>query len=165
MISGRGYYILFCLGVALLISYNYGMLLKMSPDAMSALIGVFSIMAGVLVAVISIVGDPSMLLPGNWRVGHEHAKDMQVKIGNYSNLFLIYIISLILLVACYIIKDNKLISFDIVFAITTFFSLFGLMLSIPLPFGLMSIQKERMDEEIKYRRHKANRNNDNGLRK
>ena len=158
MISARGWYILFCLFVSLYLSYQYGELLSNSPNAISALIGVFSILAGVLVAVISIVGDPSMLLPGNWRVGYEHAQDMQVKIGNYSNLFLVYILSLISLVMCYVVKDNPIIDFSWVYNITAFLSLFGLFLSIPLPYGLMAIQRERMDEEIKHRKEKSKRN-------
>ena len=153
--GARGYYILFSLGLAFAAAFWGGTLLKESADARDGLINVFAILAGVLVAVISIVGDPSMLLPGNWRVGYEHAKDMQQKIANFSHLFAIYIVSLLLLVTCAVIADAKTEHFDFVFRFLNFFVTLAILLSVPLPYSLMAIQKERMEEEIKSRKKRA----------
>ncbi|PYE31216.1 hypothetical protein C8J37_11213 [Rhizobium sp. PP-WC-1G-195] len=153
--GSRGYYIIAACVASILVSYFGGHLLKESTDAMNALINLFSILAGVLVAVISIVGDPSMLLPGNWRVSFEHAKDMQAKIANYSHLFFIYIISLLLLVVALIVKDAKVDGLNMVFPVLTFFATFAILLSAPLPYSLMAIQKERMREETKSRKGRS----------
>ncbi|TAW18447.1 hypothetical protein [Rhizobium ruizarguesonis] len=153
--GARGYYISAALIVALAASYFGGDLLKQSHDAQDALINLFAILAGVLVAVVSIVGDPSMLLPGNWRVGHEHAKDMQNRIANFSHLFFVYIVALLLLVVGMVVKDANIPHADFIYPLMTFFVVLGVLLSIPLPYSLMSIQKERMREEIKSRRNRG----------
>lgn len=157
--SARAWYIIGTLILSLLAAYWGGMLLKGSDAARDGLINLFAILAGVLVAVISIIGDPSMLLPGNWRVGSEHADEMQKRIARFSHLFLIYIISLVLLVLGAVVKDAQLVKLDAVFPALTFFCAWGALLSIPLPYCLMAIQKERMKEEIKNRKKKGSDNN------
>ena len=120
--------------------------------ALEGIISVFSILAGVLVAVISIIGDPSMLLSGNWRIGYEHAKDIQKKIGNYANLIAIYVLVLIGVLIAIILKDNDAQGFKWFYAALLGLTTWGLLLSLPLPYSLMAIQKERMEEEIKRRK-------------
>ncbi|MBP2538148.1 cytochrome bd-type quinol oxidase subunit 2 [Agrobacterium tumefaciens] len=153
--STRGIYIIVAFLTAIAVAYFWGGFLENSDNAMSALIDVFAILAGVLVAVISIVGDPSMLLPGNWRVAHVHAEEMQNKIANFSHLFFVYIISLLLLVLSMVMKDNGMSGPSFVYNLTAFFSTFGVLLSIPLPYSLMALQKERMREEVKARRSRS----------
>ncbi|WOS67200.1 MULTISPECIES: hypothetical protein [Sinorhizobium] len=153
--AARGCYIIVSLVVAILVAYAASDALRASDSARGAMIDIFSILAGVLVAVISIVGDPSMLLPGNWRVGAEHAQEMQRKISNFSHLFFSYIVSLALTVIANAIVDNKIIGFNFVFYALTFFSTFSFMLSVPLPYSLMAIQSERMNEEVNSRKRRA----------
>lgn len=153
--GARGIYIIVAFIGSIAVAYFWGSYLKNSDNAMNALINVFAILAGVLVAVISIVGDPSMLLPGNWRVAHVHAEQMQNKIANFSHLFFVYIVALLLLVLGMVLKDAKAEGANSLFAVMTFFSAFGILLSIPLPYSLMSLQKERMKEEIRARRSRA----------
>lgn len=93
-----------------------------------------------------------MLLTGNWRLGHEHAKDIQKKIGNYSNLIAVYIVTLLGVLVAILLKDAKVPGYSWVYAIVLGFSTWGLLLSLPLPYSLMAIQKERMNEEIKRRK-------------
>lgn len=148
----QGIYIIVAAILSVVASLYGADYLAQSDNAMNALINVFAILGGVLVAVISIVGDPSMLLPGNWRVGHEHAKDMQDRIASFSHLFFVYIVSLLFLVLAMIVKDAKIEDADFVFVAVAFFSSFGILLSVPLPYSLMAIQKERMREEVKSRK-------------
>lgn len=129
----------------------FGKLLATSDAALSGILSVFSILAGVLVAVISIIGDPSMLLTGNWRLGYVHAEQIQIRLARYAHVIFIYFIILILVLVCTVIKDNKIEGVDIIFQILTGITVFGLLVSLPLPYGLMSIQKERMAEEVKRR--------------
>lgn len=160
--SIQGYYIVFCAVIGGLASYFGADYLRNSATALAAMIDIFSILAGVLVAVISIVGDPSMLLPGSWRLGYEHANEMQKKIANFSHLFFSYIISLILIVICMVVNDNYSNGFDFFFSALAFSSAFSFMLSIPLPYGLMAIQKERMREEIRARKKRSNEDGGSG---
>lgn len=131
---------------------RYGFLLENSDAALSGIVSVFSILAGVLVAVISIIGDPSMLLTGNWRVGHVHAEQTQIRLARYAHLVFVYFLVLVLVLMVTVIKDNKIQGLDVLYKALMSFSVFGLIASLPLPYGLMSIQKERMKEEIKRRK-------------
>lgn len=149
--GGRGWYIIVSAIVSTSICYFFPLALRQSMTALEAIISIFSILAGVLVAVISIIGDPSMLLTGNWRLGFEHAKDIQKRISNYATLIAIYVVSLIGVLVLIIILDSKVTGYDFLFTAILWIVSFGLLLSIPLPYSLMAIQKERMAEEIKRR--------------
>jgi hypothetical protein len=144
-------YIIFSAAASALLCYVFPDALQKSTTALEAIISIFSILAGVLVAVISIIGDPSMLLSGNWRLGFEHAKEIQKKIANYATLIAIYVLSLIGVLTLIILKDAGVKGYDFLFTAVLWFVSFGFLLSIPLPYNLMAIQKDRMDEEIKRR--------------
>lgn len=156
MIGSRGWYIIASAAISLTVAILFPGALMSSMTALEGIISVFSILAGVLVAVISIIGDPSMLLSGNWRIGYEHAKDIQKRIGNYANLIAIYVLILIGVLIAIIMKDSGVQGFKWFYAALLGLTTWGLLLSLPLPYSLMAIQKERMEEEI--RRRKAPKN-------
>jgi len=112
----------------------------------------FSILAASLFAVVSIVGDPSMLLPGNWRVGWESAKSIQAQLHRLNLLFLWYVVTLGLLVVSEVIDYAKWTNFYFVFNILAFFSAFGFVISFALPFELSRIQRDRLEQEINQRK-------------
>lgn len=149
-------YVLFSLAISIFAGIRYGELLVGADAFLSGVIDVFAILAGVLVAVISIVGDPSMLIPGNWRVGYEHAKDMQDRIARFSYLFSLYIITIGSVLFLRIVDFRKIDGFIWLYKSTLVLSIFGILVSITLPFILMSIQKERMSEEVRRRKERAN---------
>lgn len=154
--SIRWLYIGLSATIALVAGYFLGAPLRGSATALSGIISVFSILAGVLVAVISIIGDPSMLLTGNWRLGYVHAKEIQIRIARYAILILLYVVILIVVLLAILLKDNNVKDFGWVFNALAALTSFGLLLSLPLPFNLMSIQKERMAEEIRRRQGNGN---------
>lgn len=152
MIGSRGIYITASAVASGFLAYYFPTALQQSDNALEGIISVFSILAGVLVAVMSIIGDPSMLLTGNWRLGHEHAKEIQKRISNYALLIALYVIVLIGVLILMMIKEAHVEGYLWAFVIVQFGATLGLLLSIPLPFSLMAIQKDRMDQEIKRRK-------------
>lgn len=152
MIGLRGWYIIASAAVSFTVAILFPGALMSSMTALEGIISVFSILAGVLVAVMSIIGDPSMLLSGHWRIGYEHAKDIQKRIGNYANLIAIYVLILIGVLIAIIMKDSGVQGFKWFYAVLLGLTTWGLLLSLPLPYSLMAIQKERMDEEVKRRK-------------
>ncbi|WP_125182696.1 hypothetical protein [Minwuia thermotolerans] len=140
------------LTVSVLAGYYWGDELRLSEKP-SEYIGVtFSILAATLFAVISIVGDPSMLIPGNWRVAHENAKDIQKEIHSFNFLFILYILVLGLLVVTEIIEFASWDSYYFVFNIFAGISTFAFLASFGLPFSLTRIQRDRLNQEIRNRR-------------
>lgn len=158
MIDSRGLYIILSAAIASIGTYYAPDVFQKSPAALAGVISVFSILAGVLVAVISIIGDPSMLLTGNWRLGHEHAKEIQKRISNYANLIVLYVVVLIGVLLLMVFKDAQIAGRIWVSYIVQWLTSFGLLLSIPLPYSLMNIQKDRMNEEIKRRKRSSGDN-------
>lgn len=152
MIGKRGIYIIVSAIGSGTLAYIFPTALQQSESALEGIISVFSILAGVLVAVMSIIGDPSMLLSGNWRLGYENAKAIQKRISNYALLIALYVIVLIGVLILMMMKDASVDGFKWAYIIVQIGATFGLLLSIPLPFSLMAIQKDRMDQEIRRRR-------------
>lgn len=137
--------------VAVVAGYYLGEPLKTS-DRPSEFIGLtFSILAASLFAVISIIGDPSMLLPGSWRLAWEGAKSIQAELQRLNLLFVWYLLTLGLLVASEIVKHENWQSLDLIHNVLGFFAALGFIVSLALPFKLQSIQRERLEQEIKYR--------------
>lgn len=154
--SIRGIYIIIAAIVSLYVGNKWGMMIKGADDVLSGIVDVFSILAGVLVAVVSIIGDPSMLLPGNWRVGYEHAKDVQDRLARFSHLFTIYILTIFLVLFARLADFSHMTGIDWIFQIVLGLVTFGFLMSLPLPYSLMAIQKERMREEIRRRKERGN---------
>lgn len=109
---------------------------------------ILSILAASLFAVISILGDPSMLLGGNARVAWESAKDIQQDIQVFKYLFLLYIVTLGLLVFSAISNEAGIGIFYLVKYAYTFCAFFSFLVSLSLPFQFAAIQKSRLADEI-----------------
>lgn len=148
----RTIYITIAIAISLLSSFYGAPYIDQSASAISSIIDIYAILAAVLVAVISIIGDPAMLIPGGWRVGHVHAQQIQRRIGRFSHLFLLYILTLMFAVISIVAKDNQLIYRHILYYLLTFLASFSFILSLPLPYTLMKIQKDRMDEIVRKRK-------------
>ena len=137
------------------LAWHFGDNLRLSEN-LSGFIGImFSILAASLFVVMSIVGDPSMILPGNWRVAWESAKSIQSDLQRFSLLFVWYLLTLGLWVVAETIKAGSHDSYYFVYNVFAFFSCFGFIVSLALPFSLAAIQRERLNQEIASRRNGA----------
>lgn len=141
--------------VSVACSYFFSDSLRLSEKPSEYIAAVFSILAASLFAVISIVGDPSMMLPGNARIAWESAKLIQSDLQRFNYLFLWYLLTLGLLVVSEIVDHQKAESLYWIFNIFTFFSCFGFLMSLALPFEFAQIQRSRLQQEFDTRRKKT----------
>lgn len=119
----------------------------------SEYIGVtFSILAATLFAVISIVGDPSMILAGSWKTAWNSAKEIQIRLVRLKYLFLLYLVVLTLLIATEIVKFMKFVEFYWVYDVFGWMTVFSLIASYWLPFEIVQIQTQRLNDEITARK-------------
>lgn len=118
---------------------------------MSYIVGVFSILAASLFAVISIVGDPSMLLSGNRRVAWRSARSLQRRLQTYNHLFTAYLITLGLIVIAAFLKDAKSTHAPTAYSFVGVMVLFCFICSLSVPYSLAKLQRDRMESEIKSR--------------
>jgi hypothetical protein len=112
---------------------------------------IFSILAASLFAVVSIVGDPGMLPSGSTATAWTNARDLQKQLQNFNGLFLLYLLTLGLLVASEVIEHAQWVSLYWVSNVYAGFAIAGFLLSFALPFDFAALQRRRMEQEIQMR--------------
>ena len=154
--SRKVFIVLAVLGVSYLGVYlGAGDALRLSEKAPDYIGVTFSILAASLFATVSIVGDPSMLLPGNWRSAWDEAKRIQLRLMRLVYLFVLYLIVLALLVVTEIIEAEKITSAYFVHDFFAFSVVLAFICSFWLPFEIKKIQITRLEQEIKRRKEKS----------
>jgi uncharacterized Tic20 family protein len=123
-----------------------------NQDAINVIVTVFSILAGFLVALITIIGDPKSLPSGSWQVARLGSDLTYNRLNRQKWMFYIYLIALVLIFLSMLLKNkfqdiNCIIEYGYLF-----FSIVAFILSFKLPSTLMELQKERIEQEIAERR-------------
>ena len=110
---------------------------------------VFTVFAGFLVATITILGDPSLVPPGNWRIVESRRDNIERDISFHSWLFVLYLLTIALIFASVVVRK---IPCDIVACwikvwierTYLFVGVFSFLVSFTLPFALHRIQMKRL---------------------
>ena len=132
-------------------AYFFSDAVRLSEKPSEYIAVVFSILAASLFAVVSIVGDPSMIMPGNARAAWESAKAIQEDLQRFNYLFLWYLVTLGLLVITEVVEHQQAQCLYWVFYVFTFFATFGFLVSLALPFEFSQIQRSRLQQEFNAR--------------
>jgi hypothetical protein len=129
-------------------TYFFGGSLPNDVDVLSFIASIFSILAGVLIAVISILGDPSMLLDNSWRHSYLSAVETQRKIHRQTDIFIVYV-SLLLSLFVFMLVGKETTLYWYVQHVTFFMTVLAFIASLSLPYTLRAIQKTRLDRAVK----------------
>ncbi|MBX4954282.1 hypothetical protein HJB76_02075 [Rhizobium lentis] len=129
-------------------TYQFGGTLSNKADVLSFIASIFSILAAVLLAVISILGDPSMLLDHSWRHSYISAEETQRKIHRQTDIFIVYV-SLLICLFVFMLSDPAAAIYWYVQHLAFFLTSLAFLASLTLPFTLKAIQKNRLDRAIK----------------
>jgi hypothetical protein len=161
-------FLLLTIVVSGLFSYAFQPLVKGS--SLDVLVNIYSILAGFLVGVIALIGDPSSLPTGSWRIAESASKNTFRSLHSTKNLLHAYLITLLLIfiyklfftdgieiiktmsvwdvsISEYIQVAKKVMEHSILFL-----SSIAFIYSFTLPGKLFSIQKDRVEKEISSRR-------------
>lgn len=68
-----------------------------NSDAIMIIITVLSVFAGFLVAIVTILGDPSMIPDGTWRTAEVRRGGIEASLIRHSYLFIVYLLAIGLL--------------------------------------------------------------------
>lgn len=137
-----------------LISFYGQPLIHNNQDAINVIVTVFSILAGFLVAVITLIGDPKSLPTGGWQIARLGSDLTYNRLIRHKWLFKGYLITLFLIFVSIVVK-SKFSSVQVILEyIYMFFATTSCFLSFKLPSALMELQKERIEHEIEERRKK-----------
>jgi hypothetical protein len=137
-------------------TYGYSFLLE-KKDATGIIVTVFSILAGFLIAIMTLLGDQSVL-PGSWRIAENKQKSIRAKLIQQKWLFYLYLVTLsIIFVATIIGKTEwpRLVEW----LERTYFGLAtaAFLVSFRLPAILMDVQLERVEAVIGARNRQSSK--------
>lgn len=157
---GRVALLLVGLVTGLGIFFLFGTYIDGNIDAFRMLITLFSILAGFLITIMTITGDPRSLYAGSWRTASMHRREIHRALVRYKWLFYVYltIIGLTFLATLF----ERPVSDDTMCIVETLGKWFGrsalglgmaaLIWSFGLATALIHVQVDRLDEEVERRK-------------
>ena len=132
---------------------TYGQpLIHGNDQAVSVIVTVFSILAGALVAIIAVTGDPMLFSPGTWRLAQVESDQINNRLIRHKWLFFLYLISLGLIFLSILTQTKYPCTSIWLERAYLFFCASAFLWSLRLPFYLIKIQRERVENLIKLRR-------------
>jgi len=131
-------------------------LIANNSDATSVIVTVFSILAGFLIAVMTLLGDQSVL-PGSWRIAETKRTNIKVKLIRQKWLFYLYLLTLLIIFVAALTRSHWPETTAWLergyFALATC----AFLLSFRLPSTLMDVQMDRVEAVIGARRQSASK--------
>jgi hypothetical protein len=140
--------------LAILVSVKGQPFISDKSEAINVIVTVFSILAGFIVAAITLLGDPKSLPPGSWRIAELSRDKMYAKLDKHKFLFVCYLLTLLLIFLSLLLKKDFPTANRIIEHTYLFIGTIGFIFSFLLPQALMNLQRERIEHEISERRLK-----------
>lgn len=143
---------LFAVVSGILVGYNGQSLIHNNAQAINIIVTVFSVLAGFLVAIMTIIGEPGTLLGKSWRAYEINRKNVFTRLVRQKWLFYLYLATLGMIFVASLVKATSpalTIWLERIYlgGATTAF-----ILSMGLPSALLTIQLERHDAIIEAKR-------------
>lgn len=123
-----------------------------NSEALSVIVTAYSILAGFLVGIITMIGDPKSLPSGSWQVARLSSEIIYRRLKRHRFLFTAYLATIALIFLSILLKKNHSDINAFVEYAYLFLAIFCFLYSLKLPSTLMQLQEERIEEEIKARR-------------
>jgi hypothetical protein len=148
-------FLTFTVAFSLVFSWAGQPLIHGNQSAIDVIVTVFSILAGFLVAIITIIGDPASIPKGSWRVAETKMPAIEEKINKQKWLFTGYLMTLGLIFASLLAAKASTSLSALLEHVYLFMSSVAFIYSLRLPGFLSRIQRERVSDEIEARRGRA----------
>lgn len=135
-----------------------------NEEARSVIVNVFSILAGFLITVMTLLGEPGLFRGRTWRSDAVRRKNVHRRLLRHKILFLAYLVTLGLIFVTTILADQKPEGRCVLWLerIYLFTAVFAFLCSLILPSRLMSLQLAQFDEMVEARRTpRAERDDEN----
>ena len=124
-------------------------------DATLIIITVLTIFAGFLVAIITVVGDPSLIPDGTWRTAEVRRENIEGQLIRHAWLFVLYLLGIAFLFIGSIIHKSPNVPEDVKIWIERLYLFLGatsFLLTFGLPWSILKLQLKRLDTEIDRRK-------------
>ena len=131
-----------------------------SDWALGILATALSILAGILIAVITMLGDPRRLYPGNWRIASAHRREIGQALNRFAMLFWLYLAVIALALIAAMLEGYVPRAFDVDWVIwvkhvAISIGCVALLWSFSLPAIIRKAQLTRLSEEVEKRRRQG----------
>lgn len=125
-----------------------------NPEAARIIVSVFSIMAGVLITIMTLLGEPGLYRGRSWRADAVRRSNVYGRLVRQKLLFVLYLFTLGLVFLAILLKNSptELPLLKYVEMAYLAFATLAFLLSLSLPGRLMSLQLARFDEMVESRR-------------
>lgn len=152
MIPGRVLYFVAALAASVAAGFWGQPLIHGNQDAVNVITTVFSILSGFLVAIITIVGDPTAAASRDrWRFTEMQRDNVRRRLIRNKWLFVLYLATVGIVFIATLAKNSPELSVWLERAYLAFASL-AFLLSFRLPWALVHLQMRRYDEIIEEQR-------------
>ena len=128
-----------------------------SDTALRMLATALSILAGILLAIIAMLGDPRSLYPGSWRIASAHRRQIRHALNRAAMLFWLYLAVIALAFGATLLEAYAPSLIDSRWMKHCALSLgsVALLWSFSLPWVIRKAQLARLDDEVERRRKQA----------
>jgi len=125
-----------------------------SDTALTILATALSILAGILLAIITMLGDPRSLYAGSWRVASAHRRQIRRALDRSAMLFCLYLIVIALAFGAMLLEAYvpSLVGVKWVKHAAVSAGGVALLWSFSLPWIIRRAQLARLDDEVERRR-------------
>ncbi|MEC5291993.1 hypothetical protein VSX64_14635 [Aurantimonas sp. C2-6-R+9] len=147
-------FVLFAMVCGVGASVFFQPLIHANENAANVIVTVFSILAGFLIAIMSLLGDQSVL-PGSWKMAATQRQVIRNKLIRQKWLFYVYLTTLLLIFAASLLSDEYPCATIWLEHIYLGLAVFAFLLSFRLPSTLMEVQPDRVDAVVGARRKAA----------
>lgn len=126
-----------------------------NAQAINIIVTVFSILAGFLVAIMTIMGDPGAFAGRSWRANEQNRSNIFNRLVRQKWMFSLYLTTLGLILAASLLEKKLPCVVTWIEHIYLGTAIAAFILSMGLPSALMDIQLSRHEEVIKAKRKSA----------
>lgn len=126
-----------------------------NTDAINLIATIFSVLAGLLIGIVTLLADPGLLPGQSWRGAFLGKKVLRRRLNRHRILFVIYLVTLSLILTSAIVKGAAAVLVEWIERAYLFFGTIGLLYSFRLPWSLARIQEERLEAAVKAKRRDA----------
>jgi len=130
------------------VGYLFQPMVAHNTNAVNTVVTIFSILAGFLIAVITLIAEPTLKQAKNWQELQLMKKTVQRKLFRQKLLFFLYLITLGVALGTFLVPDAQAELRRWLETVFLGLATFVFLASFDLPGSLMKIQMERYEAEM-----------------
>lgn len=145
-------YLIFSVAMGICVGFLGQSFIQDNKSATNVIVTVFSILAGFLIAVFSLLSNPAFIMRGSWRIASLQRNEIRRRLIKHKILFYLYLLVLALILCNSMIEDRWLLASRIIEHVFLGIATTGFLLSFTLPTEIINFQIDYFDHEIRNRK-------------